>query len=168
MLVRLLIADSSRLCPAPSPARALEIELSSVSSVESAPFAAVAVETLKIYESDRIVEHVQEVAPRFLARLQEMGQHPLVGEARLVGLMGSIALTPDKAKRAKFASETGTVGLRCRERCFANNLIMRACGDHIVSAPPLVISKAEVDQMIDTAARCMAEFERQLKEKGLA
>ena len=72
-----------------------------------------------------------------------------MGEAKLVGLMGSIALTPNKAKRAKFASDTGTVGYRCRERCFANDLIMRHVGDRMIISPPLVITPDEIDILID-------------------
>ena len=56
----------------------------------------------------------------------------------------------------------------CRDIFFRNNLIMRACGDHIVASPPLVITKAEIDEMLGVAARCMETFERKLKESGLA
>ena len=101
--------------------------------------AAVALENLRIMQDEHIVEHVRDVAHPYLTeRWSALTDHPLVGEAKLVGLMGSIALTPDKARRAaKFASEDGTVGYRCRERCFANNLIMRHVGrpdDHLAAA----------------------------------
>ena len=56
----------------------------------------------------------------------------------------------------------------CRDIFFRNNLIMRACGDHIVASPPLVITKAEIDEMLGVAARCMEAFERKLKDSGLA
>jgi putrescine aminotransferase len=81
--------------------------------------------------------------------------------------MGSIALTPDKAKRAKFASESGTVGLRTRERCFANNLIMRHVGDRMIISPPLVITPAEIDVLIERAKKSLDESYAGLKADGL-
>ena len=66
--------------------------------------AAVALENLRIIQDEHIVEHVRDVAHPYLKeRWHALADHPLVGEAKLVGLMGSLALTPDKAKRAKFA-----------------------------------------------------------------
>jgi putrescine aminotransferase len=91
----------------------------------------------------------------------------MVGEAKLVGLMGSIALTPNKATRAKFASETGTVGYRCRERCFANNLIMRHVGDRMIISPPLVITPAEIDILMARARQSLDECYAGLKADGL-
>ena len=118
--------------------------------------AAVALENLRIMQEENIIDHVRNVAHPYLKeRWDALVDHPLVGEAKLVGLMGSIALTPDKAKRAAFASETGTVGLRCRERCFANNLIMRHVGDRMIIAPPLVISPAEIDELVAKARLCL-------------
>ncbi|MBC7478712.1 MAG: aminotransferase class III-fold pyridoxal phosphate-dependent enzyme, partial [Pseudorhodobacter sp.] len=130
--------------------------------------AAVALENLRIIEEEHIVEHVRDVANPYLDKLWSgLTDHPLVGEARLVGLMGSIALTPDKATRAKFASETGTVGYRCRERCFANNLIMRHVGDRMVISPPLVITPEEIDILIARARLSLDECYAGLKADGL-
>ncbi len=130
--------------------------------------AAVALENLRVLQEERIVEHVRDVAHPYLAeRWARLVDHPLVGEAKLVGLMGSIALTPDKASRAKFASESGTVGLRCRERCFANNLIMRHVGDRMIIAPPLVITPEEIDVLMDRATRSLDECYAGLKADGL-
>ena len=91
----------------------------------------------------------------------------MVGEARLVGLMGSIALTPDKASRAKFASETGKIGYMCRERCFANDLIMRHVGDRMIISPPLVITPAEIDILIERAWKSLDECYAKVKAEGL-
>lgn len=85
----------------------------------------------------------------------------------MVGMMGSIALTPDKASRAKFASEPGTVGYICRERCFANNLIMRHVGDRMIISPPLVITPDEIDILIDRARVALDEGYAQVKAEGL-
>lgn len=130
--------------------------------------AAVALENIRILQEEKIIEHVRDVAHPYLAeKWAGLTDHPMVGEAKLVGLMGSIALTPNKATRAKFASETGTVGYRCRERCFANNLIMRHVGDRMIISPPLVITPAEIDVLIARARKSLDECYAGLKADGL-
>ena len=129
--------------------------------------AAVALENLRIMQEEHIVEHVRDVASPYLReRWEALADHPMVGEAKLVGLMGSIALTPNKAKRAKFP-EDANVGYRTRERCFANNLIMRAVGDRMIIAPPLVITPAEIDVLIERAKKSLNEAYRIVKDEGL-
>jgi putrescine aminotransferase len=129
--------------------------------------AAVALENLRIMQDEHIVEHVRDVAHPYLKeRWDALTDHPLVGEAKLVGLMGSIALTPNKATRAKFPDDAN-VGYRCRERCFANDLIMRAVGDRMIIAPPLVITTAEIDILIDRARKSLDECLKGLKADGL-
>ncbi|MEX0282883.1 MAG: aspartate aminotransferase family protein, partial [Arenibacterium sp.] len=83
------------------------------------------------------------------------------------GMMGSLALTPDKAKRAKFASEPGTVGLMCREHCFGNALIMRHVGDRMVISPPLVIKPEEIDILIERARMSLDQCLEELKAKDM-
>ena len=130
--------------------------------------AAVALENLRILEEEHIVEHVANVASPYLkARWDKLADHPLVGEAKMVGLMGSIALTPDKSTRAAFASEAGTVGYRFRERCFANDLIMRHVGDRMVISPPLVITPDEIDVLMDRAEKSLEECYKGLKADGM-
>jgi putrescine aminotransferase len=129
---------------------------------------AVALENLRIMEDEGVIEHVREVAHPYLAsRWAALAEHPLVGEAKLVGLMGSLALTPDKARRAKFAAEAGTVGLRCRERCFANDLVMRHVGDRMIISPPLVIRPEEIDMLIERATRALDETLAEIRTDGL-
>ena len=129
---------------------------------------AVALKNLEIIEEEGILDHVRNVAHPYLAeRWHALQDHPLVGETKLVGLMGSLALTPNKATRAKFASEAGTVGLRCRERCFANNLVMRHVGDRMIIAPPLVITEAEIDVLIERARKSLDECYAGLKGDDL-
>jgi putrescine aminotransferase len=130
--------------------------------------AAVALENLRIIEEEKIIEHVREVAAPYMAeKWAALADHPLVGEARIVGLMGSLALTPDKGARAKFASEAGTVGLHCRDRCFANNLIMRHVGDRMIIAPPLVIQPADIDILFERAVKSLDETFAKIKAEGL-
>ena len=130
--------------------------------------AAVALENLRILDEEGIVERAgNETAPYLKEQFESLGDHPMVGDVRIVGLMGSLALTPDKTTRAKFASEAGTVGFMCRERCFANNLIMRHVGDRMVISPPLVITKAEVDTLIARARKALDEAYEEVKAAGL-
>ena len=82
-------------------------------------------------------------------------------------MMGSIALTPNKESRAAFASDAGTVGYICRERCFANNLVMRHVGDRMIISPPLVITPSEIDVLIDRATKALDEAYAKMKEEGL-
>jgi putrescine aminotransferase len=86
-------------------------------------------------------------------RLRELNDHPLVGEVRGVGLLGAIELVQDKATRKRY--EGKGVGMICRQFCFDNGLIMRAVGDTMIIAPPLVISKAEIDELVTKARKCL-------------
>ncbi|GAW35363.1 omega-amino acid--pyruvate aminotransferase [Roseovarius sp. A-2] len=129
---------------------------------------AVALENLRILEEEKIVERVaKDTGPYLQEKWRGLAEHPLVGEAQIVGMMGSIALTPHKDSRAKFASEPGTAGYICRERCFANNLVMRHVGDRMIISPPLVISKSEIDTLIERAWQSLDEAERQIRAEGL-
>ena len=119
-------------------------------------------------EEENIVGHVSETAAPYLKQKWEaMTDHPMVGEAKIVGMMGSIALTPNKATRAAFKSDAGTVGYICRERCFANNLIMRHVGDRMIISPPLIISSDEIDLLITRARKSLDEAMGIVKEQGL-
>ena len=130
--------------------------------------AAVALENLRIIQEEGIIDHVRNVAHPYLkAKWDALTEHPMVGEAKLVGLMGSIALTPNKATRAKFKAEAGTVGYKVRERCFANNIIMRHVGDRMIIAPPLVIKPAEIDILMERATKSLDEAYKIVKDEGL-
>ena len=129
---------------------------------------AVALENLRILEEENVVGHVQDVAAPYLKEKWEaLADHPLVGEAKIVGMMGSIALVPNKDSRAGFAAEAGTVGFICRERCFANNLVMRHVGDRMIISPPLVITPEEIDVLIARARSSLDECYAILQEKDL-
>ena len=130
--------------------------------------AAVALANLNIIESEGIVGRVQnETGPYLAKKWATLNDHPMVGEAKIVGMMGSLALTPDKANRSKFLSPSGTVGYICRECCFANNLIMRHVGDRMIISPPLIIDKEQIDILIERAWKSLDEGMSKVKEKGL-
>ncbi|KXF88741.1 aspartate aminotransferase family protein [Phaeobacter inhibens] len=130
--------------------------------------AAVALENLRILEEENIIGHVRDVAAPYLKEKWEaLADHPLVGEVKIVGMMGSIALTPNKASRATFAAEGGTVGYICRERCFANNLVMRHVGDRMIISPPLVITPEEIDTLIARARQSLDECYAALQDQDM-
>jgi len=129
---------------------------------------AVALENLRILEDEKIVERVEsDTAPYLQKRWAELGDHPLVGEARMVGLMGALELTPDKSARAKFAADEGTVGFIGRENCFGNGLVMRHVGDKMILSPPLVINHEEIDELIELAVKSLDQTHAEAKRQGL-
>ena len=118
---------------------------------------AVAIANLGIFRSERVVERVREEAAPYLARRwRELADYPLVGEARCLGLLAAIELTPDKPSR-RFFEPRGEVGMRMREFCTRNGLIMRATRDTLFVAPPLVITRAEIDELLSKVVRALDE-----------
>ncbi|TYB80446.1 aspartate aminotransferase family protein [Maritimibacter fusiformis] len=130
--------------------------------------AAVALENLRILEEEKIVDHVRDVAAPYLAeKWHQLADHPFVGETKIVGMMASLALTADKSVRKPFEAPAGTVGYMVRERCFANNLIMRHVGDRMVVSPPLVMTKADIDVLYERAVKSLDEGYARVKDAGL-
>lgn len=130
--------------------------------------AAVALENLRIMEEEKLIERArEEVAPYLAKKWATLADHPLVGEARSMGLLATMALTPDKANRAAFAGEKGQVGMICRDHCFANGLVMRHVGDRMIIAPPLVITPEEIDAVIERATIALDATLADLKRDGL-
>jgi 4-aminobutyrate--pyruvate transaminase len=110
--------------------------------------AAVALETLKIYEERDTVGHVRAVSPLFQRRLKALGDHPLVGEARGVALIGALELVKDKASKTPFETSEG-VALAVAAACLERGVILRAIRDIVAICPPLIISEAEINQLFD-------------------
>ena len=111
--------------------------------------AAVALENIRILQDEKIVERAKaEVAPYLAQRWAELGEHRLVGQARIAGMVGALELVPDKKKRA-FFPERGTVGPRCRDHALKHGLILRATWDAMLLSPPLIITRAQVDELFD-------------------
>ena len=118
--------------------------------------AAVAVETLKIYEERDILGHVRQVAPALQAGLRRFADHPMVGEVRGVGLVGAVEVVQDKATKQPFAS-ADKVGPRIAQAAARHGLITRAMGDSLGFSPPLIITEAEIGQMLDRFGRALDE-----------
>jgi putrescine---pyruvate transaminase len=130
--------------------------------------AAVALENLRILEEEKIVDYVSDEAAPYLAeKWHQLADHPFVGETKIVGMMASLALTADKSVRKPFEASAGTVGYMVRERCFANNLIMRHVGDRMVISPPLVITKSDIDELFERAVKSLDEGYANVKAAGL-
>jgi 4-aminobutyrate--pyruvate transaminase len=117
--------------------------------------AAVAIKTLDIYARDRIVDKVAAIIPQFQRRLKKLGEHPLIGEARGLGLVGGLEMVSDKRTRKPFEPKQG-VGARCVAFAEAEGLIVRSlAGDTLSLCPPLVISSHEIDEMFDRLTRAL-------------
>ncbi len=113
---------------------------------------AVACATINILRQERIVERVREqTAPYLQQRWAELASHPLVGEARGVGLLAAIELVHE----GRAFSDPGRVGTQCRNFCTRNGLVMRAVRDTMIIAPPLIITPAQIDELVEKARRSL-------------
>jgi putrescine---pyruvate transaminase len=102
-----------------------------------------------------LVQQVRDTTGPYLAKLFEtLKDHPLVGDAETCGLMGALLLVKDKATGEAFPDEVG-IGMVCRAHCFGNGLIMRAVGNRMIIAPPLVMTAAQIDEMGGLIRRCL-------------
>jgi len=116
---------------------------------------AVAAANVRILRDERIIERAaEETAPYLQARIREFESHPLVGEVRGVGMFGALQLVKNKATRQMF-DPPGDVGSLCKDHCTDNDLIMRAVGDSMILSPPLIISKSEIDELVEKAGRAL-------------
>jgi 4-aminobutyrate--pyruvate transaminase len=118
--------------------------------------AAVALRNLELMEERNIFEHAAAISRPFQERLHRLADHPLVGNARGVGLIGAIELVADKATGRAFEAARG-VGAYCMGRCEANGLILRALGDTLAICPPLILSEAQVDELFSKLEKALDE-----------
>jgi 4-aminobutyrate---pyruvate transaminase len=128
--------------------------------------AAVANKTLEIYARDNIVGHVQTLTPLFQRRLRALIDHPLVGEARGVGLVGGLEVVAEKATKRAFSPKQG-VAPKVVFFGQQEGVIVRAIGDTISICPPLIITAAEVDEMFDRITRAFDKTEEWVREEWL-
>ena len=128
--------------------------------------AAVALETLKIYEERDIVSVVQAVAPHFQARLVALADHPLVGEARGVGLLGAVQLVADKATKAPLPVTEG-IGPMIGAFAQEHGVILRATPEAVYMCPPLIISIGEIDEMMDGLHAALDHGLTEAQRRGL-
>jgi putrescine---pyruvate transaminase len=125
--------------------------------------AAVAVANLKLLRDEGIVERVKhDAGPYFQARLRDaLGEHRIVGEIAGAGLVAGIQLAETPATRTRF--ENGDeVGTLCRDFSFEGGLVMRASDDRMLLSPPLVVTHAEIDEIVEKATRAIDATARAL------
>ena len=116
---------------------------------------AVALANIRLIQQLGLVGRVHDdVGPYLADAFEALRDHPLVGTAETCGLLGALLLVKDKAKLTLFAADAG-IGMICRGHCFANGLVMRAVGPRMIIAPPLVISRAQIDEMVALIRRCL-------------
>jgi len=130
--------------------------------------AAVALENLRILDEEKIVETASnEVAPYLRDKWMQFGDHPLVGEARICGMVAGLELTPDKSARAPFKSPLGTAGNICRDFAIENGMVMRTVRDGLIISPPLILSKAHVDELAEKVGRVLDQAHTKMRQEGM-
>jgi 4-aminobutyrate--pyruvate transaminase len=131
--------------------------------------AAVAIETLKIYDETDIGAHVREVGPHMQAELRRrFAGHELVGEVRGTGLIAAMELVADKAAHKNF-DPGAKVGAKLVKLIEENGVIGRTVvNDTLCFSPPLVITKAEIDEMLDRISKALDALTVQLRREQIA
>lgn len=128
---------------------------------------AAALANLEILENEGLVDRVRDdIGPYLQERWLGLGDHPLVGQARMVGLVGALELVPVKGDRSRKFDPVGSVGTLCRDHSFANGLVMRAVRDSMIISPPLVISHEEADELVRLAKKTLDDTYADLKAQG--
>jgi putrescine---pyruvate transaminase len=116
---------------------------------------AVGLANVRLIQQLGLVDHVRlDVGPYLAEAFAGLRDHPLVGDAETCGLMGAVQFVKDKARQLPF-SDDQEVGMLCRVHCFQQGVIMRAVGNRMIIAPPLVITRAQIDEMMMLIRRCL-------------
>jgi putrescine aminotransferase len=121
--------------------------------------AAVALKNIEIMERETLVERTREDTGPYLTKAfaDRLADHPLVGEARSLGLLGAVEIVAEKGTNRRFGGEEGKAGPVVRDLCIRNGLMVRGVRDTIVCCPPLIISHAQIDQLVDILKRSLDE-----------
>ena len=116
---------------------------------------AVALANIRLIQREKLVEKVHDdLGPYLATHYAEISKHPLVGEVQTCGLMAALQIVKDKSTGQAFDPAL-EVGMLCRGHCFGNGLIMRAVGDRMIVAPPLVITRGQIDEMAALIRKCL-------------
>lgn len=128
---------------------------------------AVAMANIKLMQEHDIVNKVKnDTAPYLKEKFESLNDHPLVADARTLGLVGGFEILKNKATGERF-DENLAVGMICRGHCFGSGLVMRAVGDRMIIAPPLVISHAEIDELVTLARKALDATLADLQQRHL-
>ena len=117
--------------------------------------AAVALETLKIYRERDILARVRSVAPHFQKHVRALGDHPLVGDARGVGLIAGVEVVRDKATKESYPAELKAGAALVAHGAEAGFLTRPLPSDSIGLCPPLIITEAEIDELFDRVSQAL-------------
>jgi putrescine---pyruvate transaminase len=118
--------------------------------------AAVALRNIEIIERENLVGKVRDdVGPYLSAALKRLDDHPLVGETRSIGLLGGVEIVADKKTAARVGGKEGNAGPVVRDFCIENGLMVRGIRDTIVMSPPLIISRQQIDDLVDIIRRSL-------------
>jgi putrescine aminotransferase len=127
---------------------------------------AAGVANLRIIIDEKLVDRVRDdIGPYLKQRWMSLADHPLIGEARMVGLLGGLELTPDRATRARFA-KFDDVGSLCRDFAYRRGLILRATGSTMLTAPPYIISESEADELVSITRAALDDTQAELTARG--
>ena len=126
--------------------------------------AAVALKNIEIIEREGLVERVKnDIGPYFAEALKRIANDPIVGEVRSLGLIGAVEIVSKKGTNERFTGEEGKAGPIVRDLCIKNGLMVRGIRDSIVMCPPLIITKDEIDRMVEIIGRSLREAEPVLR-----
>ena len=130
--------------------------------------AAVALETLKLYEELDILAQVRRVGPRMQTGIRSFADHPLIGEARGIGLIGAVEIVRDKTTKQSFDPKAAVAAFLVR-RAQHHGVILRSMpGDIVAFCPPLIIGETEIDEMMAGFGKALDDTAAMVREKGLA
>ncbi len=119
---------------------------------------AVALKNIEIMEREGLIERTRtDTGPYIAKAMATLNDHPLVGEVRTLGLIGAIEIVSKKGTNQRFGGREGAAGPIVRDLCIKNGLMVRGIRDSLVFCPPLIISHAEIDQMVAILRRSLDE-----------
>jgi putrescine---pyruvate transaminase len=125
---------------------------------------AVALKNIEIMERENLIERTRlDTGPYIAKAMATLNDHPLVGEVRSLGLIGAIEIVSKKGTNQRFGGAEGTAGPIVRDTCIRNGLMVRGIRDSIVFCPPLIISHAEIDEMVAIIRKSLNEAEPVLR-----
>ncbi len=128
---------------------------------------AVAVANIKLMQKLDLVNRVKnDTGPYLKQAFESLNDHPLVTDAKTEGMVAGLVMLKDKANNIPF-DDDDNVGMICRGHCFDNGLVMRAVGDRMIIAPPLVINHAEIDELVRLARLALDATWADLKAKNI-
>jgi 4-aminobutyrate---pyruvate transaminase len=129
--------------------------------------AAVAIETLKIYDERDMLAHVRRVAKPFQAAFQKLSAHPMIGEVQSIGLIGAIQLVQNKSPKTFFEPAAG-IAPAFTKFAQEHGLVVRPLfGDRVALCPPLVISEADIQEMFRRFGQALEDTASWARQKGL-